>query len=81
MLCKVIHCTGHVWPNTRPRQLQWSCQEMETVILCHISHEYQNVLGYIIYFAHDLFQMEGAVMFVLEHMCQEFFQPWEQLKN
>ena len=54
---------------------------METVILCHISHEYQNVLGYIIYFAHDLFQMEGAVMFVLEHMCQEFFQPWEQLKN
>ena len=60
MLCKVTHCTGQVWANTRPRQLCRGDWEMETVILRHISDEYQKLLRYIIYFAHDLFQNGGS---------------------
>ena len=33
-LCKVAHCTGHVLANTRPYQLCWGDQEMETAFSC-----------------------------------------------
>ena len=34
MLCKVIHRTGRVSANTRPRQLHWGNREMGTAISC-----------------------------------------------
>ena len=44
MLCKVTHCTGCVFANTRPHQLGQSYQEMGTAILCR---ELSQVVGLI----------------------------------
>ena len=34
MLCKVTHCAGHIFANTRPHQLRWGDREVGTAISC-----------------------------------------------